>query len=104
MVGVSDICLKSNVGIADSLYNLRLVRDFCDHHIPGKIFHLTYEDFLYMHNNLLQNVQVFLAELFYWFEVQKLDCVNSEQGQSSNKRSVKVDTTLLFGIKGDIKQ
>mgnify|MGYP005954131905 CR=1 FL=1 len=81
---ISDICLKSNVGIADSLYNLRLVKEFCDNYIPGKAFHLTYEDFLYMHNNLRQNVEVFLAELFYWFEIQKLDCVYSEPGQWSN--------------------
>ncbi|XP_061178757.1 calmodulin-regulated spectrin-associated protein 1-B-like isoform X1 [Saccostrea echinata] len=75
-----DICLKSNVGIADSLYNLRLVKEFCDNYIPGKVFHLTYEDFLYMHNNLRGNVEVFLAELFYWFELQKLDCVQDESG------------------------
>ena len=78
---LSDICLKENIGIADSLHNLRLVKKFCQERVPGQCFHMTYEDFLYTHNNLRQNVFVLLADLFYWFEVQKLDCVQDTSGK-----------------------
>jgi len=77
----ADICLKTNVGIADSLYNLQLVKGFCENKIPSHCFHLTYEDFLYTSNTLLPNFYSLLAELFYWIEVQKLDCVASTPGQ-----------------------
>ncbi|KAK3087075.1 hypothetical protein FSP39_001312 [Pinctada imbricata] len=70
-----DICLKDNVGIADSLYNLRLVRSFCEKYVGVKCFHLVYEDFLYTHSNLRQNILVMLAEFFYYFEIRRLECV-----------------------------
>ncbi|XP_033726512.1 LOW QUALITY PROTEIN: calmodulin-regulated spectrin-associated protein 1-like [Pecten maximus] len=77
-----DICLKSSIGIADSLYNLQLVKTFCDNHVPGQCFLLTYEDFLYTGDRLRQNLYVMLAELFYWLEVQTLDCVAKCPGDS----------------------
>lgn len=66
-----DICLKSNIGIADSLYNLTKVKGFCLQNLPWNIFHLTYEDFLYTHNNLKQNLYALIADLFYWFEIDR---------------------------------
>ncbi|XP_064597596.1 LOW QUALITY PROTEIN: calmodulin-regulated spectrin-associated protein 1-like [Liolophura sinensis] len=78
---LNDICLKRNLGIADSLFNLRLVRNFCERHLPAKIFHFEYVDLLYCHESLRQNVTAFLAELFYWFEIEKADCVT--QGTST---------------------
>ncbi|KAJ8321922.1 hypothetical protein KUTeg_000393 [Tegillarca granosa] len=76
---IDDICLKANIGIADSLHNLRLVRSFCNKHIPVKCFHLSYEDLLYTHNDLKQNIYVMISELFYWFELKKADCVLDAQ-------------------------
>ncbi|KAL5013329.1 hypothetical protein ScPMuIL_007599 [Solemya velum] len=76
-IKIQDICLKSNVGIADSLYNLKLVRTFCETHLPVKSFHLTYEDLLYTRHTLTENLMVLLAEMFYWFEVCPISCVFS---------------------------
>ena len=72
---VSDIYLKSIVGIADSLYNLRLIRTFCDKYIPNKTCHFTYEDMLYTKEPLKENFLVMVAELFYWFEIKPLSVV-----------------------------
>ena len=72
---LSDIYLKSIVGIADSLYNLRLIRTFCDKYIPNKTCHFTYEDMLYTKEPLKENFLVMVAELFYWFEIKPLSVV-----------------------------
>ena len=66
-----DVCLKDSVGIADSLYNLRLIRTFCERHLVLKCFHFTYEDLLYGRENLQENVLVFLAELFFLLEAME---------------------------------
>ena len=65
------MCLKECVGIADSLYNLRLIRMFCERHLALKCFHFTYEDLLYGRENLKENVLVFLAELFFLLEAME---------------------------------
>lgn len=67
--------LKSLVGIADSLYNLRLIRTFCDKYIPNKTCHFTYEDMLYTKEPLKENFFVMVSELFYWFEIRPLTVV-----------------------------
>ena len=67
--------LKSIVGIADSLYNLRLIRTFCDKYIPNKTCHFTYEDMLYSKEPLKENFLVMVSELFYWFEIKPLSAV-----------------------------
>ncbi|XP_070209593.1 calmodulin-regulated spectrin-associated protein 1-like isoform X2 [Littorina saxatilis] len=74
---VADVCLKDCVGIADSLYNLRLIRTFCERHLVLKCFHFTYEDLLYGRENLHENVLVFMAELFYLLEA----CVQADSGK-----------------------
>ena len=72
---ISDVYLKSIVGIADSLYNLRLIRTFCDKYIPNKTCHFTYEDMLYSKEPLKENFLVMVSELFYWFEIKPLSAV-----------------------------
>ncbi|KAL3891227.1 hypothetical protein ACJMK2_003490 [Sinanodonta woodiana] len=84
---LEDICLKASVGIADSLYNLRLVKTFCDKHIPSKIFHLTYEDLLYTHENLKMNILVMVTELFYWFEIKRAPFVTGGMFTSTEESS-----------------
>ncbi|KAL4218145.1 hypothetical protein ACF0H5_022881 [Mactra antiquata] len=80
-----DVCLKSNVGIADSLYNLRLIRSFCVQHLPNKTWHFNYEDLLYTYNTVKLNIMVMIAELFYWFEIKHLPIVTGAGlGQSAD--------------------
>ncbi|VDI76018.1 calmodulin-regulated spectrin-associated protein [Mytilus galloprovincialis] len=83
---LTDICLKSNLGIADSLYNLSLVKKFCGEHLPSNCFHLSYEDFLYTHNNLKQNLYALVADLFHWFEINPAPCVRSPSREDSASR------------------
>lgn len=42
----SDICLKEVTSIADSLYNIQLLREFANEYL-NKGFYLTLEDLLY---------------------------------------------------------
>ena len=72
---LADVYLQSIVGIADSLYNLRLIRSFCDKYIPNKTCHFTYEDMLYTKQPLKENFLVMVSELFYWFEIRPLSVV-----------------------------
>ncbi|KAI8776658.1 calmodulin-regulated spectrin-associated protein 1, partial [Biomphalaria glabrata] len=68
LVNIQELCLKDNIGIADSLFNLRQIGEFCRNHLPWKAFHLTYEDLLYTHESMKVNILTFLADLFYCFE------------------------------------
>ncbi|XP_052763683.1 calmodulin-regulated spectrin-associated protein 1-like isoform X3 [Mya arenaria] len=75
ILNIDDVCLKTNVGIADSLYNLRLVKTFCQRHLPHRTWHFTFEDLLYTHATLTVNIIMMLAEFFYWFEIKTLPIV-----------------------------
>ncbi|XP_041745614.2 calmodulin-regulated spectrin-associated protein 2 isoform X2 [Coregonus clupeaformis] len=70
LVRLEDICLKERMSLADSLYNLQLVQDFCQEHL-NRCCHFSLEDMVYASSSLKNNHLVFLAELFYWFEVVK---------------------------------
>nr|XP_057922835.1 calmodulin-regulated spectrin-associated protein 2 isoform X2 [Doryrhamphus excisus] len=69
-VRLEDICLKETMSLADSLYNLQLVQDFCRSNL-NHCCHFSLEDMLYAHASIKSNYLVFLAELFWWFEVVK---------------------------------
>ncbi|XP_077412493.1 calmodulin-regulated spectrin-associated protein 2 isoform X2 [Vanacampus margaritifer] len=69
-VRLEDICLKEIMSLADSLYNLQLVQDFCEANL-NHCCHFSLEDMLYAHASIKSNYLVFLAELFWWFEVVK---------------------------------
>ncbi|KAJ8321917.1 hypothetical protein KUTeg_000388 [Tegillarca granosa] len=106
-IPVIDDIIK-DIGIADSLHNLRLVRSFCNKHIPVKCFHLSYEDLLYTHNDLKQNIYVMISELFYWFELKKADCVLDAQRkeeetswEDSNKIHISIDSQLEDSFSDD---
>ncbi|PKU32573.1 hypothetical protein llap_17123 [Limosa lapponica baueri] len=71
---LDDICLKEVTSIADSLYNIQLLREFSNEYL-NKCFYLTLEDMLYAPLVLKPNVMVFIAELFWWFENVKPDFV-----------------------------
>uniref|UniRef100_A0A6Q2Z8H2 Calmodulin regulated spectrin-associated protein family, member 2b n=1 Tax=Esox lucius TaxID=8010 RepID=A0A6Q2Z8H2_ESOLU len=69
-VRLEDICLKDTMSLADSLYNLQLVTDFCRDNL-NHCCHFSLEDMLYAHSSIKSNYLVFMAELFWWFEVVK---------------------------------
>ncbi|XP_035246561.1 calmodulin-regulated spectrin-associated protein 1-B-like isoform X2 [Anguilla anguilla] len=71
---LEDICLKEVTSIADSLYNIQLLKEFANEYL-NKSFYLTTEDMLYAPLVLKHNVMVFIAELFWWFEIVKPEFV-----------------------------
>ncbi|CAL8324013.1 unnamed protein product [Arctogadus glacialis] len=68
--GEEYICLKETMSLADSLYNLQLMHDFCRDNL-NHCCHFSLEDMLYTHASIKSNYLVFMAELFWWFEVVK---------------------------------
>ncbi|XP_008304892.1 calmodulin-regulated spectrin-associated protein 1-B-like, partial [Stegastes partitus] len=68
------ICLKEVPSIADSVYNIQLLSEFSTEYL-NKCFYLKPEDLLYSAPVLKNNVMVFIAELFWWFENVKPDFV-----------------------------
>ncbi|KAB5559421.1 hypothetical protein PHYPO_G00028840 [Pangasianodon hypophthalmus] len=70
LVKLEDVCLKESMSLADSLYNLQLVQDFCREHL-NRCCHFSLEDMLYASSSIKNNYLVFVAELFWWFEVVK---------------------------------
>ncbi|KAM4642656.1 calmodulin-regulated spectrin-associated protein 2 [Discoglossus pictus] len=70
LVRLEDICFKESMSLADSLYNLQLIQDFCQEYLNG-CCHFTLEDMLYASSSIKANYLVFMAELFWWFEVVK---------------------------------
>ncbi|XP_037609206.1 calmodulin-regulated spectrin-associated protein 1-B-like isoform X2 [Sebastes umbrosus] len=74
LIRLEDICLKEVPSIADSVYNIQLLQEF-SHEYLNKCFYLKPEDMLYSPPVLKNNVMVFVAELFWWFESVKPDFV-----------------------------
>ncbi|KAJ8384534.1 hypothetical protein AAFF_G00204490 [Aldrovandia affinis] len=70
LIKLEDICLKETMSLADSLYNLQLIQEFCLENL-NRCCHFTLEDMLYASSSLKNNYLVFMAELFWWFEVVK---------------------------------
>ncbi|XP_056601882.1 calmodulin-regulated spectrin-associated protein 1-B isoform X2 [Triplophysa dalaica] len=77
---LDDICLKEVTSIADSLYNIQLLKEFAIEYL-NKCFYLTLEDMLYAPPVLKHNVMVFIAELFWWFEIVKPEFVQPRDVQ-----------------------
>ncbi|KAL7851313.1 hypothetical protein AOLI_G00216690 [Acnodon oligacanthus] len=69
-VPLEDICVKETMSLADSLYNLQLIQDFCRENL-NNCCHFTLEDMLYASSSIKSNYLVFMAELFWWCEVVK---------------------------------
>uniref|UniRef100_A0A8C1ZUG1 Calmodulin regulated spectrin-associated protein family, member 2a n=1 Tax=Cyprinus carpio TaxID=7962 RepID=A0A8C1ZUG1_CYPCA len=70
IVHLGDICLKETMLLADSLHNLQLILNFCKEHL-NHCCHFNLEDMRYAHSSIKNNYLVFMAELFWWFEVVK---------------------------------
>ncbi|XP_013926987.1 PREDICTED: calmodulin-regulated spectrin-associated protein 2 [Thamnophis sirtalis] len=58
------------MSLADSLYNLQLIQEFCQEYL-NQCCHFALEDMLYAASSVKSNYLVFMAELFWWFEVVK---------------------------------
>ncbi|KAM7013203.1 calmodulin-regulated spectrin-associated protein 2a [Tautogolabrus adspersus] len=70
LLPLDDVCLKENMTLADRLYNLQLIQDFCKDNLSS-CCHFSLEDMLYASSTIKNNYLVFMAELFWWFEVVK---------------------------------
>ncbi|NXJ21393.1 CAMP2 protein, partial [Dicrurus megarhynchus] len=70
VIKLEDICLKETMSLADSLYNLQLIQEFCQEYL-NQCCHFSLEDMLYAASSIKSNYMVFMAELFWWFEVVK---------------------------------
>ncbi|KAM6941296.1 calmodulin-regulated spectrin-associated protein 3-like [Lycodopsis pacificus] len=78
MLPLEDVCLKDTMSVADSLYNLQLISDFCESSLQS-CCPLAVEDLLYAPPVLHLNIMSFVAELLEWFEVKKPDFVRPVQ-------------------------
>ncbi|XP_056379460.1 calmodulin-regulated spectrin-associated protein 2 isoform X2 [Hyla sarda] len=70
VIRLEDICFKESMSLADSLYNLQIIQEFCQEYLNG-CCHFSLEDMLYASSSIKANYLVFMAELFWWFEVVK---------------------------------
>ncbi|CAH1102596.1 unnamed protein product [Psylliodes chrysocephalus] len=71
----TDIRITCVPSVQDSIYNLKLLEDFCLRCLPASIFHLMPEDVTYMRESMKQNLLVFLADLFNVMEINPAKCV-----------------------------
>ncbi|XP_026780780.1 calmodulin-regulated spectrin-associated protein 2 isoform X2 [Pangasianodon hypophthalmus] len=90
-VPLEDICVKETMSLADSLSNLQLIQDFCRENL-NNCCHFTLEDMLYASSCIKSNYLVFMAELFWWFEVVKPSFVQPRTRES------KVEATKMAPI------
>ncbi|XP_053184018.1 calmodulin-regulated spectrin-associated protein 3-like [Scomber japonicus] len=78
LLPLEDVCLKDTMSVADSLYNLQLIKEFCESSLQS-CCPLPLEDLLYAPPVLHLNIMSFIAELMEWFEVKKPDFVQPIQ-------------------------
>ncbi|XP_042341135.1 calmodulin-regulated spectrin-associated protein 3-like isoform X3 [Plectropomus leopardus] len=78
LLPLEDVCLKDTMSVADSLYNLQLIREFCESSLQS-CCPLAVEDLLYAPPVLHLNIMSFIAELLEWFEIKKPDFVKPIQ-------------------------
>uniref|UniRef100_A0A8C1K6H3 Calmodulin regulated spectrin-associated protein family, member 2a n=1 Tax=Cyprinus carpio TaxID=7962 RepID=A0A8C1K6H3_CYPCA len=105
IVHLGDICLKETMLLADSLHNLQLILDFCKEHL-NHCCHFNLEDMRYAHSSIKNNYLVFMAELFWWFEVVKPPFVQPQvletegrlilQWNTSGSGEIKRSTSMSF--------
>ncbi|XP_053710853.1 calmodulin-regulated spectrin-associated protein 3-like isoform X2 [Synchiropus splendidus] len=88
LLPLEDVCLKDTMSVADSVYNLQLIREFCESTLHN-CCPLQLEDLLYAPALLHMNIMSFIAELLEWFEVKKPEFVQPVQP---------IDLTDISGI------
>ncbi|XP_053531500.1 calmodulin-regulated spectrin-associated protein 3 isoform X3 [Ictalurus punctatus] len=101
LLRLEDVCMKESMSLADSLYNLQLILEFCESCLKS-CCPLVLEDMLYSPPELQVNMLSFLAELLYWFEVSKPDFVQplnateSSGGSENGNRGSGSSSPSLF--------
>uniref|UniRef100_A0A8C1KPE5 Calmodulin regulated spectrin-associated protein family, member 3 n=1 Tax=Cyprinus carpio TaxID=7962 RepID=A0A8C1KPE5_CYPCA len=93
LLRLEDACMKDSMSVADSLYNLQLIREFCDSCLKS-CCPLELEDMLYSPAELKTNILSFLAELLYWFEVSKPEFVQPLQDSELTGKCIDVDIVM----------
>ncbi|XP_029353242.1 calmodulin-regulated spectrin-associated protein 3-like [Echeneis naucrates] len=78
LLPLEDVCLKDTMSVADSLYNLQLIKEFCESSLQS-CCPLAVEDLLYAPPVLHLNIMSFISELLEWFEVKKPEFVRPIQ-------------------------
>ncbi|XP_014060053.2 calmodulin-regulated spectrin-associated protein 3 isoform X1 [Salmo salar] len=96
LLRLEDVCMKESMAVADSLYNLQLIREFCDSCLKS-CCPLVLEDLLYTPQALQVNMMSFLAELLGWFEVRRPEFV---QPLNTTDASVPLKPTSLSNNSG----
>ncbi|XP_060037598.1 calmodulin-regulated spectrin-associated protein 3 isoform X2 [Erinaceus europaeus] len=99
LLRLEEVCLKDPMSVADSLYNLQLVQDFCASRLPRGC-PLALEDLLYVPPPLKINLVVLLAEMFMCFEVLKPDFVQAKDlpdGHAASPRAAETATPQNSG-------
>nr|KAF6309519.1 calmodulin regulated spectrin associated protein family member 3 [Pipistrellus kuhlii] len=94
LLRLEEVCLKDPMSVADSLYNLQLVQDFCASRLPRGC-PLSLEDLLYVPPPLKVNLVVLLAEMFMCFEVLKPDFVQAKDlpdGHAASPQATEAST------------
>ncbi|KAM3619282.1 uncharacterized protein V6R79_005483 [Siganus canaliculatus] len=89
LLQLGDVCLKENMTLADRLYNLQLIQDFCKDNL-NSCCHFSLEDMLYASSTIKNNYLVFMAELFWWLEVVKPSFVKPRmlESEGTGKSSI----------------
>ncbi|XP_063736801.1 calmodulin-regulated spectrin-associated protein 3-like isoform X2 [Eleginops maclovinus] len=96
LLPLEDVCLKDTMSLADSLYNLQLIREFCESSLQS-CCPLAVEDMLYAPPTLHLNIMSFIAELLDWFEVKKPEFVQPVQPIDLTDVSRLLDCTSPVG-------
>ncbi|XP_047435008.1 calmodulin-regulated spectrin-associated protein 3-like isoform X2 [Mugil cephalus] len=96
LLPLEDVCLKDTMSVADSLYNLQLIKEFCESSLQN-CCPLAVEDLLYAPPTLHLNIMSFIAELLEWFEVKKPDFVQPIQPIDLTDVSGLLDCTSPLG-------
>uniref|UniRef100_A0A8C5DXK4 Calmodulin-regulated spectrin-associated protein 2 n=1 Tax=Gouania willdenowi TaxID=441366 RepID=A0A8C5DXK4_GOUWI len=109
LLSLDDVCLKENMSLSDRLYNLQLIQDFCKDNL-NSCCHFSLEDMLYASSTIKNNYLVFMAELFWWFEVVKpsfvkpqiLDREDTGQCCTQNQNSLSLHKKSTTDVKKEI--
>ncbi|KAJ3600645.1 hypothetical protein NHX12_031624 [Muraenolepis orangiensis] len=100
LLRLEDVCMKDSMSPADSLYNLQIIREFCESCLKS-CCPMTLEDMLYAPAELQSNWLSFLAELLNWFEVKKPEFVQPKDssentGKTWSRKSLS-DVDIVMG-------
>ncbi|CAL8303415.1 unnamed protein product [Merluccius merluccius] len=95
LLRLEDVCMKESMSPADSLYNLQIIREFCESCLKS-CCPLALEDMLYAPPELQNNWLSFLAELLNWFEVRRPEFVQPRDSGEPNQFPARFGSPSIF--------